>query len=471
MNGYNTDEEFIDSPDTVDFVIQKSETLYNYIKENPYILLTRELTGGYVVAYIDKKDIDRAIEDLGSVFRGAESKVLGLLDQASLEASGITQIQNYPNLNATGKGVLIGIIDTGIDYTNEVFRYPDGTSKIVSIFDQTVRGLLQQELVIGTEYTREQINLALASDDPFSIVPENDTVGHGTFLASIAAGRQIDDFIGAAPDAELIVVKLKKARQFYLDKYCIPNNQENAFSSSAVMGGIEYIIKRSEELRRPVVICLGVGTSFGSHDGLSVIEQYLTLVGQQIGVCICVATGNESQAGHHFSGKFTFNNEIQPIQVSVGENVDCIYLSIWNNVSDKISISIMSPSGDKAEKILAKPNTNFTSIFNFKSSALVEYYFPVRVTGGQNTEIKIYDPSPGIWTVFVHGDIVQEGDYHVYLPITGFVDPSVKFVSPDPYFTTTIPATAIGIINCGAYNTKNNNFIFLNLPGGQVVYF
>ncbi|HBL85209.1 MAG: hypothetical protein A2Y17_01245 [Clostridiales bacterium GWF2_38_85] len=457
MDSFKTIEEFIDSPNTVDFVIQKSDELYNYIEKEPYILLTRELIGGYVIAYIDKNNIDRVLEDLGSTFQGSESRVMGLLGQPSLEASGIIQIQNDPLLKLTGKGVLVGIVDTGIDYTNEVFRYDDGTSKIVSIFDQTVRGTLNRELVIGTEYTQEQINMALVSDDPYLIVPEQDTVGHGTFLASIAAGRKTDNFIGAAPDSELIIVKLKKARPYYLEKYCVPKDQENAYSSAAVIGGIEYIIEKAKQLGRPVVICLGLGTNFGGHDGFSIFEQYITLVGQQIGVCICVATGNESQAGHHFYGKLNSKDEVLPVQVTVGNNVDCIYLTMRNNISDKLSISITSPLGEKIEKILAKPNTKYTARFTFdQSSVQVEYYFPTRIIGGQSTNIKILDPSPGIWIICVCGDLVQEGDFHIYLPMTGFVDPSVKFINPNPYFTTTIPATSVGIIDCGAYDTRNN---------------
>ncbi|OGO93625.1 MAG: hypothetical protein A2Y17_00770 [Clostridiales bacterium GWF2_38_85] len=458
MDGYKTIEEFIDSPNTVDFTIQKSDGLYKYVEKNPYILLARELAGGYVVAYIDKKNIDKAIEDLGSTFKGAESMVMGLLDQESLEASGITQVQQDPNLNLTGKGVLVGIVDTGIDYTNEAFRYKDGTSKIVSLYDQTTRSSYSKDLVIGIEYTQEQINEALKSNDPYSIVPQKDTVGHGTFLASIAAGRKINGFTGAAPDAELIVVKLKKARSYYREKYCVPMEQENAFSSTGLIIGVDYILKKANELDRSVVICLGIGTNFGSRNGFSILEQYITFVGQQIGVCVCVATGNESQADHHFSGKLNFTNDIQPVQVTVGENVGCIYLSMWNKNSDRLSVSIKSPYGELLQRIPAKPGIKYSSTFIFdKSSIVVEYYMPIRVTGGQNTDIKIYNPSPGIWTVLVHGDMVQEGDYHVYLPMTGFVDPSVKFVTPDPYFTTTIPATAIGTINCGAYNTRNNN--------------
>lgn len=448
--------KFIDSPNTVDFIIQKSPTILKYFEQDPDVFLARELTGGFTVAYIDRDHIERILYDLGSVFQGAESRVMGLLDQVSLDSSGITEVLQNDDLNVSGKGVLIGIIDTGIDYTMDIFRNEDGTSKIVGIYDQTVQGIINPNYEIGIEYTQEQINQALASDDPYSIVPEQDVVGHGTFLASIAAGRRIDGFSGAAPDAELIVVKLKKARSFYLEKYCVPEDQENAFSSAAVMGGIEYILQKSQQLGKPAVICLGVGTNFGTHNGLSSFEQYITLVSQLTGICICVATGNESHAAHHFSGKLNHKDEVQQVQFTVGENVGCLFLTVLNNISDVLSVSFISPSGERVDKLIAKSATSFTIHFDPRTTVTVEYYFPAKVIGGQNTDIRIVDPSPGLWTILIHGDIVQVGDYHVYLPITGFVDPSVKFITPDPYFTTTIPATTNGVINCGAYNAITN---------------
>jgi subtilisin family serine protease len=323
---------------------------------------------------------------------------------------------------------------------------------------------------IGAEYTREQINQALTSEDPYSVVPEKDTVGHGTFLASIAAGSRVNGFTGAAPDADLIVVKLRKASPYYLDKYCVPKNQENAFSSADVMTGIQYIIDKSNELGKPVVICLGLGTNFAAHNGFSIFEQYITHIASQIGVCVCIATGNESQACHHFSGKLNQNGDFQEVQFTVGNNVGCVYMTMWNNISDRLSVSITSPTGEKIDKIRAKSSSRYATRLFGDSSVTVEYYFPIRVTGGQNTDIRIHDPSPGTWTLTVYGDAVGIGDYHIYLPITGFVDPSVKFLSPDPYYTTTIPATAMGIINCGAYNVRDNTLYSASSWGPTRLY-
>jgi len=295
MNDYKSLGEFIDSPDTLDFIIDRSEMFMNYIKDNPFIVLTQILHDRYVVGYIDRNNIDSIIDNLAGSYISTIPFVMTLLDIESLQDAGIYQVQQQPYLDLKGRGTLIGFVDTGIDYTKDTFKYEDGTSKIQYIYDQSVRGNVPEGFFIGTEYTNAQINEALKSENPYEIVPQKDTVGHGTFLASIAAGRKDKSgFIGAAPDAELIVVKLKKARQAYIDRFKVLPEQENVYESSAVMIGVEYIIKKARELNRPVVICLGVGTNLGSHDGFSLFEQFLTETSNLRGVCICAAAGNES---------------------------------------------------------------------------------------------------------------------------------------------------------------------------------
>ena len=197
----------------------------------------------------------------------------------------------------------MGIVDTGIDYTLDTFRYEDGTSKIISIYDQTAEGEPPPGYYMGVEYTNEQINAALASDNPLEIVPVSDPSGHGTFLASIAAGREDNGFVGAAPDAELIVVKLRKARPYYLDLFSVPAEQENAFESNAIILGIDYILNRAFALGKPVAICIGLGSNFGTHTSFSIFEEYLTDISNLAGVCLCIAAGNESQARHHTMGR------------------------------------------------------------------------------------------------------------------------------------------------------------------------
>jgi len=450
--------EFIDAPDTVGFVVRGNDEIDRLIQDIPEIVATQTLAGRYVVAYTKATTYPGIINQLGTSFINSVAIVLGLLGVENLQRSGIMQMQQQPYLNLKGRGVLLGFVDTGIDYTQSIFRYEDGTSKIQYLYDQSISDSPPEGFYIGTEYSNKQINQALQTEDPYDIVPSRDTVGHGTFLASVAAGRGSSDFIGAAPDAELIVVKLKKARQYALDLFAVPPEQENVYSSIAVMIGVEYIIQKARELGRPVVICLGIGSNLGNHDGLGLFEEYLTGVSSLTGVCLCVAAGNESQARHHAQGVISAKGGIQKVDVKVAESGSNFYLTIWNTVSDKMSVSIVSPTGELIAKIPSKTGTiTTTSLVLERSSVRVAYFFPLEGSGGQLISVRVENATPGIWTINVHGDIILDGTFHSWLPLTGFVTPGVEFLLPNPYYTVTVPSTAMGVISCGAYNIANSS--------------
>ncbi|MEA4831328.1 MAG: S8 family peptidase [Oscillospiraceae bacterium] len=444
-------------PDSVAFVIRKnqySETLINKYD----IALAKTLLGQYTICY-SKQDIFSDIrKKLGAGVISIRGVILGLLDNISLKSSGITQVHDQPYLNLRGEGVIIGFVDTGIDYTLDIFRYEDGSSKIVSIYDQTIEDRPPEGFYFGTEYTNNQINAALKSDNPKQLIPEEDVSGHGTFLASVAAGRETADFIGAAPDAEIIAVKLRKAAPYYLDLFSVPEAQNYAFESSNVMIGIEYILEKASRLNKPVVICLGLGTNFGSHDGYTIFEEYLNNVSNLKGVCLCIAAGNESQAKHHAEGLITATGETQDIDIIVGENTGNALISIWTGVSDRVSVSIRSPTGELVPRIPAHSGSIFTTKLLLEGASIgISYYFPIEGTGGQLTAIKLINPTPGTWTITVFGEIILNGKFNAWLPMTGFVDPSIIFLAPNPNYTVTIPATMIGAIVCGAYNSSLNS--------------
>jgi subtilisin family serine protease len=453
-------DRFLYSPDAVDFVLRSNATIDRLLSETPQILATQLLAGRYVICYTTAEIFEGLIDQFGSSFISSISLVLGLLDRASLEASGITQVHEQPYLDLKGNGVLLGFLDTGIDYTQSVFRYKDGTSKIRFLYDQTIASVPPKGFYTGTEYTREQINRALQAEDPYQVVPQRDECGHGTFLASVAAGNKTGDFIGAAPDAELIVVKLRKARPFYLEWFDVPPEQENAYETTSVMIGVEYIVQKARELNRPVVICIGVGTTFGAHDGFTIFEEYLSNIANLRGVCICTAAGNESQARHHTQGVIPAKDATQNIDLKVGENAGNVILGIWNTISDKISLSVRSPTGELVGRVPSKPGTvSRSKLILEKSAVRVEYYFPYENTGSQLSVVNILNATPGIWTITVYGDIILNGTFHAWLPLTGFVSPTVEFLSATPYYTVTCPSTMFGSISCGAYdNTTNSLF-------------
>lgn len=213
---------FIHAPDTVDFVTRATDTFFDYAHSSDGVVVGQVLSGRYVLGYVKAENFPRLEEALGAAFVSSAPVVLGLLDRPALEASGVTQVHNQPYLNLKGRGVLLGFVDTGIDYTLDIFRYEDGGSRIRYLYDQTAEGDPPAGFFLGREYGKEEIDAALASEDPYALVPERDESGHGTFLASVAAGKQTEDFSGAAPDAEIIAVKLKKARPFYRERYCVP---------------------------------------------------------------------------------------------------------------------------------------------------------------------------------------------------------------------------------------------------------
>lgn len=457
MNNELSLTEFASDPDTVSFIIRASEYVINLIKDNPKIKLANTLLDKYIYTYVNKNDIDEIVRVFGSNLLSISPAVYGLLDEASLGASGITQVHEQPFLDLMGTGVLVGIVDTGIDYTNDAFRYEDGTSKIVSIYDETMTIKPPPfDFILGTEFTNEEINNALNSENPLDIVPSTDTVGHGTFLASLAAGRKRNGYGGAAPDAELVVVKLRKARSFWIEKYLVPPEQENVFDGIAIMAGIEYIVRKANSLNRPVAICLGLGSNLGSHNGYSIFEELLYNISTTSGICICAAAGNQSQARAHTQGVIARQGETQNIEFRVAEQSN-IFINIRNEVANRISVSLKSPTGEIIERVPAKIGTLYsTRLILERARVDIEYFFPMPFTGGQITIIRLLDATPGIWTITIHGDIILEGNFHAYLPMIGLGPPGVEFLSPTPEYTVVVPATSFGVIACGAYDASNN---------------
>lgn len=446
-------DELLYSPDVVDFIIKKGSTYEASILGHPG-LITNYTVGIYIICYAKLKDYLDMISYMGNDYINTVPNVLGLTGRPALESSGILQVQQQPYLNLKGSNVLIGFVDTGIDYTQQVFQYEDGTSKIRYIYDQSIPGNPPDGFPLGTEYTNQQINAALASAAPYEIVPHVDVEGHGTFLASISAGSAVGDFIGAAPDSEIIMVKLKKAYPFFLNRFCVPVEQENAFESSSVMLGVEYILQKSRAINRPVVICIGLGSNYDSHDGYGMLEEYLYNISNNPGVCLCISVGNESQSRHHYFQQIAKEGSTENIDIKVGERAGDIFVVVTNTISDLVSVSVRSPTGELVSRVPPKSGyTQSNRLVLEQSEVSVSYYYPIEGSGDQVTIIRILDATPGIWTITVYGDIIIDGSLNAWLPLTGFVSPTVEFLSSTPYNTITSPGNAPGGVRCGAYNS------------------
>lgn len=460
-------EDIFYDPNIVALVLERESVAEQYLENNPYIRFRKALASGYSIIYVREADVDKVVSNIENYAINLYSLVLGLLGAQELGASGILQVQQQPFLNLRGSGVLLGFIDTGIDYAQSAFRYEDGSSKILNIWDQTIRGGGSPPgFPYGTEYSNEQINEALRSENPREVVPHVDTVGHGTFLASVAGSREAGEYIGAAPDAEIIAVKLKGARPFDRANLVVPPWQENAFSSDDFMMGVQYIVDKAFALRKPVAICVSLGTNSGGHDGFLHLGGYLSRISSIIGVAVCAGAGNEGQAGHHTYGRFANAGETQDIEVRVGSGLEDFFVAIWNQATDRISVSVRSPTGEQVIRVPARSGTSYTSkLVLERATVTIKYLFPVEQSGAQNTRVIILSATPGIWTITVHADAVLDGMYHAWLPMTGFVNPETVFLRPTPNYTVVEPANALGLITCGAYNSRDNSFAAFSSQG------
>ena len=370
-------------------------------------------------------------------------KCFAPLSMATLNQAGILPVQNYPTLQLRGNGVLIGFLDSGIDYTSPLFRNLDGSTRIVSIWDQTIQtGTPPGGFLYGTEYSSGQINAALASESPLSVVPSFDDTGHGTYAASLAAGSADpeEQFLGAAPEASIAVVKLKQAKKYLRDYYFIPEDTV-CYQETDLMLGLKYLNDLADSLGLPFVMCITVGSSMGGHIGTLpfsfLIEGYSTRANH-----ITVAgTGNEADKRHHYSNTLENTDDTKTVEVRIGENVSGFSMELWTEIPNVLSISIISPSGENTSRIPFRVGASAEVDFLFERTKVsVDYRILVEKSTSELVLFRFDAPAPGIWKIVVEPLTVSDGRFHIWLPLTEFLSGEVYFLEPDPYTTLTSPA-------------------------------
>lgn len=395
-------------------------------------------------------------------------KLFTLIDTTSLEASGILSVQLQSYLRLSGSGVLVGFLDSGIDYTHPAFRNPDGSTRILRIWDQTLQtGTAPSGLDYGSEYTSDMINTALRSLSPFDLVPSRDTLGHGTSVAGIACGSSDPsaDFSGAAPQSSLLVVKLKAAKQYLRDYFLIPDSA-TAYQESDLMLGIRYLVQTSQQLRMPLVICISLGSSQGSHTGTAPLEEVLTSAQFNAGIYAVAGTGNETGKGHHYRGLLTAAEESTEIELLVDQETHGFVVEFWADSPELYSIGFTSPLGETIQPV--QPRNNTSQIFDFlleESQIVLTYTIVELLTGSQVAVMRFQNPSQGIWRIRIVNKSFISGVFHLWLPITGLVDPEIRFYDPSADTTLVIPSCAAAIITTSTYNAANNS-LFANSGRG-----
>ena len=399
--------------------------------------------------------------------------LFSLLDSSSMEASGILTTFAAPALGNRGRGTLIGIVDTGIDYTNPLFRYSDGSTRIVGLWDQSIPAGADAvpsgvpayyELSgasYGTEFTREQINEALASDSPLDLVPSTDTNGHGTFLAGIAAGTSLpeQDFTGAAPECELVVVKLKQAKRYLRDFYLVSQDAD-AYQENDIMMGIKYLRVAAFRLSRPLIILIALGSNLGSHEGTSPLSGVVQDASRFLGRAAVIAAGNETGRAHHYFGTIPAGREWDDVEIRVGpeESGRGFSLELWASTADTYSVGFISPSGETISRIpiIARNETSIPFLLE-PTVITVNYQLIETGAGKQLIFMRFKNPVAGIWKVRVYNTQYFTGEFHMWLPSEGLISDETVFLRPTPDTTITLPGNTAAPITVGAYNHLNNS--------------
>ena len=440
-----------------DFIIQSGGSRIGFTV--PEEQLCRQGTrAGYDVVYVEQVLAEPL--NFGSFTYSSIPRCYTLLDMEAMGQAGITPVQSYPTLELMGENVMIGFVDTGIDYTHSVFRGLDGRTRIEAIWDQTLQdGPMPDGFLYGSEYTREEIDRALAAEDPFSVVPSRDESGHGTYVASLAAGSADEEnqFLGAAPEAVIAAVKLKEAKQYLRDFYYIAENAA-CYQENDIMLGIQYLVDLAERKGLPLILCVALGSSLGGHNGTTPLAVMLEYYSNSLNKGVVVGTGNEASQRHHFYGALESGEDREEVEIRVGENVRGFVTELWTDIPNILTVSLVSPSGEVRERIPIIQGGSSQFRFVFEGTLVtVDYRLLVERNDSQLIFMRFGAPAPGIWKILVEPVQLAGGAFHMWLPVQEFLDGEVYFLRSNPDVTLSSPAAVRSAITAAFYNGRENS--------------
>ena len=407
-----------------------------------------ELMNGYAVIVV-REDRIGELAAFPEVEYVEKPKSLYFEADVGRQASCIDTVQAAP-YDLSGRGVLVGIIDSGIDYENPDFRNDDGTTRIAAMWDQSVPGNPPAGYTEGTEYTREEINEVLLGagvslGESAGTVLSRDTSGHGTAVAGIAAGNGKGSagrqYRGAAPEAELLIVKMGIQRQGGFPR------------TTELMMGVDYVMRKALSIRKPVAINISFGNTYGSHDGTSLVERFLNDMSNIWKNVICIGSGNEGASAGHAAGRVT-DDEAAVQELAVQEREPSLSVQVWKSYVDEMDISVVSPSGERVgpfREILGPQR------FILGNTELLIYYGEPKPYSVRQEIYISFIPvqsyvDSGVWRIILTPRRLVDGTYQMWLPAQGALNEGTAFLFPDSGSTLTIPSTAARVITAAAYD-------------------
>ncbi len=445
------------------FLVKYNEQVFGPVEEefDGTFLIINDI---FAVIYAPKSMVGEIV--LNSFSYNSIPKCYTYMDAESLQASGVLRLHNHPYLALRGSGTMVAVIDSGIDYQSPAFRNGN-SSKILEIWDQTIPEGPGEKVPFGRVFTKEEIERALASENPLEVVPSADENGHGTMMAGTAAGRVIQEegFSGAAPEASLVVIKLKPAKEYLREFYLYPEGAD-LFQEDDIMLAIAYARRCAQRYGMPVSICIGLGTNKGSHDGYSPLCQTIDYMAGFSRNAISIAAGNEGAARHHYQGVLERDMPEDTVELRVGERTTQFSMEFWGSAPELFSITIQSPTGESLPVSTALRGNTQDLSFVFVDTRILVNYVPIeRYSGNTLVYFRFLHPAPGIWKLRVQGRDVNGSGFHIWLPVMGLIPEDTFFLQPSPYHTITSPGDAQDGMTMTAYDYRDGGLFPLASRG------
>lgn len=426
-----------------------------------------ELLNGYAIITIKESQIERLTQII-EVNYVEKPKRLYFQVSNGRQVSCIEEVQDA-RLSLYGQGILIAVIDSGIDYANLDFRNEDGTTRIRALWDQSLLprpGEMPPEgYTIGVEYTKKQIDEALNQSDVMQrkmIVATQDISGHGTAVTGIAAGNGRMSgglYAGVAPKSELIVVKMGNP------------SKEGFPRTTELMQGVDYVVRKAIEYQMPVAINISFGNTYGSHDGTSLVERYLNSISETWKNVICVGSGNEGTSAGHAAGLLEEGKRTE-VQLAVQNRETSLNVQIWKSYVDEIEIEIINPSGVSTGRISEILGTQRITLGD--TELLIYYGEPKPYTVRQEIYIDFLPEesyiSSGVWKIQLNPRSIVDKEWQMWLPTQAVLNVGTAFLSPNSATTLTIPSTASLVITVAAYNALTFTYADFSGRGPARVY-
>lgn len=438
---------------TWELVVRYSVFPQKFLQDHPQVE-AYPLTGNYILMRVPETLLSELADTQGVIYieipkrlyMGGWKRSFSASSVDSVQVSGIPLLRERLGINLTGRGVLVGIADSGIDIFHAAFRNKDGSTRIAALWDQATR-----------EYTGEEINAFLSenSGQPLPLA-FRDLSGHGTAVAGVAAGSRVSEngFIteGYAPEAELVVVRLGQS------------GADDYVRTTQLMQAADYLLKKAREYGKPMSVNLSIGNNYGSHSGRSLLSTYLTEISLAERLTICVGSGNEAGKPVHTSVRL--NDLPYEILLPVARRQSSFSIQLWKNYADICEIRLISPSGEEFQVYL--------------DTDLLVMGPPVQQYRSGRTRAVIYNglPSPyqplqeifmdlipmdqfvdsGNWRLRITPVRIVSGELELWLPAGNILNRGTGFAVPGQQHTLTVPSASERVITVGAYDSRSQTY-------------